>query len=122
LSIITLTNLLKDTEPDQHKKHHNAIWKKYFKPYLLENSEICSDFIAKKDKEELQNSPNQIQVENEQIYDIIINHLDKQENPIKLHIDETQPFALPICTQVDFEERYASLLLFIGAHWQISNL
>ncbi len=101
--------------------------------YLIEHPEICLDFIYQKEKEEnkwsqkdtsLENiwSQKDTSLENNEIYNKIIKYLHKKDQLIELNIDKTQPFAIPICNQIDFEERYNALISFIGSSWQNPDL
>ncbi len=114
LSILDITSTFKELDKTEQEQYCSNIQQRYFKPYLIANSSICQKYISSKDTEK---SQQEINNDATNIYKTMIDHLSKQEYPIKLRIDETFVFTRPILNNVDFDRLYHELLSFIGNEW-----
>jgi hypothetical protein len=119
LSITDIIDTLADLSDENKEWHPLFVHNTYFKPFLLKNIQICQDFIAMKDIEESQEEEKNDVIN---VYNQIIEHLQKQDQPIKLNINQTLRFTLPICTQLDFEKYYNHFMSVVWARWNFPIL
>lgn len=116
LSIIDILGIYKYEQWEQAINNHESwINQQLIKPFLIQNSYICKEYIQQMDQKELEKEFEKD--DNIKKYETIINHLNKKPQPIQLDIDQTQSFSRPICTQDDFEECYNDFTLLAGRYW-----
>ena len=114
MSIDSMRSFISDEKETKAKENMRLdFFRNIIKPYLLNNLNICQDYIYQTQQKQDDENPSEEEIDahNEEIYNKVRDRLISYDwHTRQIEYDETYIFARPIMNNLDFERLYQELL------------